>query len=85
NLGLVYEEQGDWDKAIAHHLKSIAINPDDYMVHYNVARVYDLVQDGSKAIAHLRKAESIANKENDEKEKHQSKNLLLDLLQKYNE
>jgi len=54
------------------------------MVHYNLARAYDAVKDGSKAIEHLRKAESIANKENDEKEKHQSKNLLLDLLQKYN-
>ena len=85
NLGLVYEEQGDWNKAIAQHRKSIDINPDDYMVHYNLARAYDAVQDGSKAIEHLRKAESIANKENDEKEKHESKNLLLNISHKYNE
>ena len=85
NLGLVYEEQGDWDKAIAQHRKAIDLNPDDYMVHYNLARAYDAVKDGSKAIEHLRKAESIANKENDEKAKNESKNLLLALLHKYNE
>ena len=81
----VYEEQGDWDKAIAQHRKAIDLNPDDYMVHLNLARAYDAVKDGSKAIEHLRKAESIANKENDEKAKNESKNLLLALLHKYNE
>ena len=85
NLGLVYEEQGDWDKAIAQHRKAIDLNSDDYMVHYNLARAYDAVKDGSKAIEHLRKAESIANKENDEKAKNESKNFLLALLHKYNE
>jgi len=83
NLGLVYEEQGEWDKAIDQHRKALDLNPDDYMVHYNLARTYDAVKDGSKAIEHLRKAESIANRENDEKGGNESKNLLLALLHKY--
>ena len=83
NLGLVYEEQGEWDKAIDQHCKALDLNPDDYMVHYNLARGYDAIKDGSKAIGHLRKAESIANKENDEKGKNESKSLLLAILQKY--
>ena len=83
NLGLVYEEQGQWGKAIDQHHKALDLNPDDYMVHYNLARGYDAIKDGSKAIGHLRKAESIANKENDEKGKNESKSLLLAILQKY--
>ena len=83
NLGLVYEEQGEWGKAIDQHCKALDLNPDDYMVHYNLARGYDAIKDGSKAIGHLRKAESIANKENDEKGKNESKSLLLAILQKY--
>ena len=47
--------------------------------------MYDAVKDGSKAIKHLKKTESLADKENDEKAKNESKNLLLALLHKYNE
>ena len=84
NLGLVYEEQGDWHKAIVQHHKALDLNQDDYMVHYNLARAYEALKEGSKAIEYLRKAETIANKENDEKAKNESKNLLLVLLRKYN-
>ena len=83
NLGLVYEEQGEWYKAIEQHRKALDLNPDDFQVHYNLARGYDAVKEGSKAIEHIRKAESIASKENDEKGKNESYILLLALLQKY--
>ena len=83
NLGLVYEEQGEWEKAIEQHRKALDLNPDDFQGHYNLARGYDAVKDGSKAMEHIRKAESIADRENDEKGKHESKILLLALLQKY--
>ena len=83
NLGLVYEEQEEWDKAIEQHLRAIDLNPDDFQVHYNLGRGYDAVKDGFRAIEHIRKAESIANRENDEKGKNESKILLLALLQKY--
>ncbi len=83
NLGLVHEEQGEWDQAIEQHRKALELNPDDFQGHYNLARGYDAVKDGSKAMEHIRKAESIADRENDEKGKHESKILLLALLQKY--
>ena len=69
NLGLVYEEQGEWDKAIEQHRKALDFNPDDFQVHYNLARGYDATKDGSKAIKHIRKAEFTANKKTMKKEK----------------
>ena len=49
NLGLVHEEQGEWDQAIEQHRKALELNPDDFQGHYNLARGYDAVKDGSKA------------------------------------
>lgn len=83
NLALVFEEQGKWEEAIAQHHKVLALDPEDFQAHYNLARAYDAVKDGSKAILHTQKAESVADRENDEEGIKESQLLLAALIKKY--
>ncbi|MCH8933550.1 MAG: tetratricopeptide repeat protein [Nitrospinae bacterium] len=83
NLALVFEEQGKWEEAIAQHHKVLALDPEDFQAHYNLARAYDAVKDGSKAIQHTQKAESVADRENDEEGIKESQLLLAALIKKY--
>ena len=83
NLALVFEEQGKWEGAITQHHKVLALDPEDFQAHYNLARAYDAVKNGSKAIQHTQRAESIADRENDEEGIKESKVLLASLFEKY--
>jgi len=83
NLALVFEEQGKLEESIAQHHRVLVLDPEDFQAHYNLARVYDAVKDGSKAIQHIKKAESVAEKENDEKGGKESKLLQAELLRKH--
>ncbi len=71
------------EEAIARLHKVLTLDSEDFQAHYNLARVYDLVKDGSKAIQHIKKAESVAARENDEEGIKRSKLLLAELLKKY--
>ena len=83
NLALVFEEQGKWEEAIAQHHKVLALDPEDFQAHYNLARAYDAVKNGAKAIQHTQRAESVADRENDEEGIKESKVLLAALFEKY--
>ncbi len=53
------------------------------MVHINLARAYDAVGDGSKAVGHANKAGSIAARDDDAKDSKEAGLILSALLEKY--
>ena len=56
NLGVVFDQQGQFDKAIPHFEKALEINPDYAEAHYNLGDVLAYQGQLEKAIPHLEEA-----------------------------
>lgn len=61
NLGMLYVEKGDYDKALNHYNKAIACKHDYFTAYNNRANYYFLVKDYDAAIADAKKALEIKN------------------------
>ena len=56
NMGVVYAKEGRFREAEAEYLKALRIDPNDAMVHYNLAILYDdELNEKEKAAMHYRK------------------------------
>lgn len=56
NLGRMFQESGEWKKAIVEYKKVLIINPDDAQTHFNLALIYDtIINDREKAVFHYKK------------------------------
>lgn len=61
NLGMLYVEKGDYDRALNHYNKAIACKHDYFTAYNNRANYYFLVKDYDAAIADAKKALEIKN------------------------
>ena len=54
-LGLISDEKGNYGKAVEYYKKSIAINPNDYRIYFNMGNAYLNLKENDKAINYLEK------------------------------
>lgn len=54
-LGLLSDEKGNYGKAVEYYKKSIAINPNDYRIYFNLGNAYLNLKENDKAISYLEK------------------------------
>jgi Flp pilus assembly protein TadD len=60
NLGTILAEETDFDQAIPHLLKAVALSPDNPKVHEELGHVYEAQQNLSKAQAELERAVALS-------------------------
>ena len=51
-----YLQKGELDKGIECYKKSLELNPNDFRVYYNLAKIYEVRKDTKKVISNLKKA-----------------------------
>jgi len=70
-------------EAVEEFLKSLEHNPDKGATHFNLGLVYDLMNEGDKAVTHVQKALALFEPENNASNTSAAERLLKKLLRKY--
>lgn len=84
NLGAAYEKSGRYEDAIREFEKTLKGNPKSAEAHYNLALLYENMNEGKKATLHILKAGNLFSNKNDQVNKMEARGLLRQYYRKFN-
>lgn len=84
NLGAAYEKSGRYEDAIREFEKTLKVNPKSAEAHYNLALLYENMNEGKKATLHILKAGNLFSNKNDQVNKMEARGLLRQYYRKFN-
>ncbi len=74
-----------YSEAVDEFLKSLEHNPEKGATHFNLGLVYDQLNEGRLALAHVKKAQALFDKEASDSNSAAAQSLLKKLVKKYPE
>ena len=84
NLGTAYQKLGRYKDAVFEFEKTLKYNPMSAEAYYNLALIYENMNEGKKATLHILKAGNLFSNKNDQVNKMEARGLLRQYYRKFN-
>jgi len=84
NLGTAYQKLGRYKDAVCEFEKTLKYNPMSAEAYYNLALIYENMNEGKKATLHILKAGNLFSNKNDQVNKMEARGLLRQYYRKFN-
>ena len=84
NLGAAYQKLGRYKDAVREFEKTLKYNPMSAEAHYNLALIYENMNEGKKATLHILKSGNLFSNKNDQVNKVEARGLLRQYYRKFN-